>query len=223
MGNHLSIHKILLSLAGFLFLWTVVTDAWGYSEHFFHFRNGNDIYAYLSRLIWVLPAVLLIIRYSNSLYFSKRELFSRPCFDKPLMIVVSLSSVYAVVTMLFIHKGFWFNRKADLPLEMIKFVIVGFVEEAVFRGWGYNALAKVTSDRKAILISTAFFILLHWLAYFVRLYRFGSFDFPGILSQSFSALIWGFVFCWLMKKGKTLWNPIIAHAFYDIIFVLLVG
>lgn len=123
----------------------------------------------------------------------------------------------------FVHKGFWFNRNVDLPLETIKLVTVGFVEEAVFRGWGYNTLAKVTSDRKAILISTAFFVLLHWPAYFVRLYRFGSFDFPGILSQSFAALIWGFVFCRLMKKGRTLWNPIIAHAFYDIIFVLLVG
>lgn len=223
MKSELSLHKILISLVGFVLFWMVVTDAWGYSDSFFKFDSGNYIYAYLSRLIWVLPAVLLIIRYSNSLCFSKRELFSRPCFNKSLMIVVIVSSASVVVTMLFYHKGFWFNSKINLPLDMIKFVIVGCVEETVFRGWGYNSLTKVTSDRKAMIISTVFFILVHWPAYFIRLYRFENFNFAGILSQSFSAAIWGFVCCWLMKKGKTLSNPIIAHTFYDIISILLVG
>lgn len=223
MEKHLSIHKILLSLVGFVILWTIVTNAWGYSDYFFQFSNGNYIYAYLSRFIWTLPAVLLIIRYSNSLYFSKEELFSPPCFNKSLIIVIVVSSLYVIGTMLFYHKGFWFNSKINLPLEIIKYAVVGIVEETVFRGWGYNSLAKVTSDRKAVIISTIFFILLHWPAYFISLYRFGNFDFLGILSQSFSALIWGFAFCWLMKKGKTLCNPIIAHIFYDLLYVLLVG
>lgn len=223
MEKHLSLYKILLSLIGFIFLWTIVTDAWSYSDYFFNFRNGNYIYAYLSRLIWVLPAVLLIIRHSNSLYFSKRELFSRPHFDKPLMIVLIVSSVYVIIMMLFSHKNFWLNGKVNPPLEFIKLIVVGCVEETVFRGWGYNALAKVTSDSKAIIISTAFFIMLHWPAYFIKLYRFGTFDFSGIIGQSFAALAWGIICCWLIKKGKTLWNPVIAHAVYDIMYVLLVG
>lgn len=222
MKKHLSLHKILLSFVGFIFLWTMVTDAWNYSDYFFNFSNGKYIYSYLSRLIWVLPALFLIIRYNNSLHLNRRELFSCPHFDKPMIIVLIVSSAFVVITMLFNHKYFWFNSKVNLLL-VIKFVMVGFVEETVFRGWGYNALAKVTSDRKAIIISTAFFIMLHWPAYFIKLYRFGNFDLSVILSQSFSALVWGLICCWLMKKGKTLWNPIIAHAVYDIMFVLLVG
>ncbi len=38
----------------------------------------------------------------------------------------------------------------------MKYVIVGFVEETVFRGWGYNALTKVTTDKNAVILSTMF-------------------------------------------------------------------
>lgn len=29
--------------------------------------------------------------------------------------------------------------------------------------------------------------------------------------------------CWLFKKSKTLWNPILAHTIYDLTYVFLVG
>lgn len=100
---------------------------------------------------------------------------------------------------------------------------MGFVEETVFRGWGYNSLIPVVSYKKAAVLSTVFFILLHWSAYFIKLYRFGVFDFAGIIGQSTAALFWGFMFCWLLQKGKTLWNPMIAHILYDMTYLLFVG
>ena len=112
------------------------------------------------------------------------------------------------------------SKQKILSLEIIKLIVVGFVEETVFRGWGYNALAQIVSDRQAIIISTILFVLLHWPAYFIKFYRFGTFDFMGIALQSVSVLVWGVVFCMLLKKGKSLWNPIIVHAFYDIMVVL---
>jgi len=223
MKKHLSFSIIILSLFGFIILWTIVTDAWGYSERFFNFYAGNYIYAFISRLIWVLPAILLIIRYGNFLHICKSELFSRPRFDRSLILVLVISSAVVVITMLFYNKGFWFNTVIEPLAVIIKYIIVGFVEETVFRGWGYNALAAVTSDRKAVIISTVFFIIVHLPAYFIKLYRFGNFDFAAILTQSLSALIWGIVFCRLLEKRKTLWNPIIAHSVYDIMSVLLVG
>ncbi len=181
------------------------------------------IYAYLSRLVWVLPALYLIIRYSENLFLNKKELFFPPCFNKSLIIVLIATLLYVICMMLLSHKGFWLNKDINLPLEVIKYIIIGFAEEIVFRGWGYHALLKVTTDRKAVILSTIFFVFVHWPAYFVKLYRFGAFDFPGMLMQSLSAAVWGLTFCWLVKRGKTIWNPIIAHAFYDLAFVLLVG
>ena len=184
VGDAKKIQEILLSLFGFVILWAVVTDAWGYSGYL-PVRYGSYIYAYV--------------------------------------IVLSVSFLISFGIMFANHKGFWLNPEVNCPLEIIKFAAVGFVEEAVFRGWGYNALSKITTGKKAVFFSTVFFVLLHWPANFIRLYRFGILDDSALLTQSISAAIWGVVCCWLLKKGKTLWNPVIAHAVYDVLNVLFVG
>lgn len=223
MDKQLSLHKILLSLVGFVLLWAIVTDAWGYSDLFFGFEAGCYIYAYLSRLIWVSPAICLILKFSGFLQTEKKELFSSPHFNNSLLGVLIVSFSFVLVSMLIDHKGFWVNRETDVILTIIKFIIVGFVEETVFRGWGFNALQKVISEKKAAILSTIFFVALHWPAYFIKLFRFGVFDYTGLLNQRLSALIWGLIFCWLLKRGKSLWHPIIAHAFYDSMMVFFVG
>lgn len=224
--KQLSCIRIVFTLLGFVIFWTVLTDAWGYSDRMFgnNFHNiGTYIYGYFSRCIWVIPAILLIIKYNNQLKFPKCELYKSLKFYKLLIIVVAISLGYVVIGMLINHKGFWFNSQNILGLVIVKYIVVGFVEETVFRGWGYNSLSKIVSHKKTAIISTVFFVLLHWSAYFISLYRFGTFDFVGLIGQSISALIWGLVFCWLLQKCKTLWNPILAHTIYDLTYILLVG
>lgn len=224
--KQLNCKKIILTLLGFVVFWAIVTDAWGYSDYIF--RNdphniGSYVYGYLSRCIWVIPAILLIIRYSDKLGLHKHELYQHAKLDKPLMIVTAISVFSVMVGMLIKHKGIWFNSEIFLGFVLSKYIVVGFVEETVFRGWGYNSLTNNMSHKKAAIISTVFFILLHWPAYFIRLFRLGTLDFAGLIGQSSSALIWGFVCCWLLQKSKTLWNPILAHTLYDLMSVLFVG
>lgn len=217
-----TVQSILLSLFGFVILWVIVTDAWEYSSHL-TFSYGNYIYACFSRIIWVSPAIWLIIRHSASLSLSKKNLFSRPVWNKPLAIILFVSLVVSFVGMLVTHRGFWLNPAVNIPLEIIKICFVGFVEETVFRGWGYNALSATVTSKKAAIYSTVFFVLLHWPAYFIRFYRAGIMDYSTWLVQSFTVAIWGIVFCWLLKKSRTIWNPIIAHIVYDVFAVMFVG
>lgn len=45
--------------------WAVLSDTWGYSERFFSglSKDWNPyLYAYISRLIWVLPFLLLVLK-----------------------------------------------------------------------------------------------------------------------------------------------------------------
>lgn len=199
---------------------------WGYSDHIF--KNGNCntgtyLYGYISRFIWVTPAVLLINRHGSKLRYNRKELFSPPRYDSSLVVVISASLAYVVLGMLLTHGGLWFNSGVSLGLVLIKYFIVGFVEETVFRGWGYNSLASILSHKKAAAISTLFFVLLHWPSFFIKFFRSGAFDFTGIAGQSISALIWGFVFCWLLKKGRSIWSPVAAHTVFDLTYVLLIG
>ncbi len=140
-----------------------------------------------------------------------------------MLLFFLVSFVYILIAMLLRHQGVWYNTEVNPLMEAVKYICVGCVEEIVFRGWGYNALLAVTSDRKARVISTVLFILLHWTAYFVRLFRFGTFDAVTFVTQSFSVLLFGLAFCWLLKRSKTLWIPIIAHSVYDFVSTLLVG
>ena len=141
--KQLSCKKIIFTLLGFVMFWAVVTDAWGYSDWIFRNNpnnNGTYFYGYFSRCIWAVPAILLIIKYNNQLKFQKDKLYKHLKFDKSLLIVISISLGYAVVVMLINHRGIWFNSENILGLTVVKYIVVGFVEETVFRGWGYNSL-----------------------------------------------------------------------------------
>ncbi len=214
---------VVISLLGFILLWTAVTDAWGYSSYLFPADNGTYFYGYISRFFWVLPAIFLIAKYDKCLLLHRKELFSRPRFNGQLIAVLSAVLLYCLVSTLVAHKRFWINREIPFWLTAMRYFVVGCVEEIVFRGWGYNALAKTLPNRKAVAISTLLFVLLHWPAFFIKSFRFGTFDCAGILVQSFSTLLWGILTCWLLKNSRTLWNPILAHFIYDFLLTILIG
>ncbi len=218
----LTVGGILLSLLGFVILWAVLTDAWGYSARI-PLVSGGMLYALLSRLIWVAPALWLIFRHEGALEYGRRALFSSPVMNMSLVLVLSAAAVAVLCMMVSVHGGLWLNESLDLLPALIKLAAAGVVEEIVLRGWGYNALCRATTEKNAALYSTVFFVLLHWPAFFIRLIRIGALDVPAFLTQTLTAAIWGLVFCWLMKKGKTLWNPVLVHVIYDMLYLLLVG
>lgn len=217
------ISVILSSLFGFILFWSLVTDAWGYSDLIFSDNNlnmGKYIYGYISRIIWFFPAILLIIKFNNSLFWQWKTLISRPKIGKFFIITLSAMTIYCFNDMFAIHKGFYFNER-NLSLVVIKFVIVGIVEETVFRGWGYNALRSATSNINAILLSSFMFAAVHWPAYIIKYFFYGNFDFVGLIGQSITAFALGIVFCILLKEGKSIWCPIFAHSFYDLLCSLI--
>lgn len=146
-------------------------------------------------MIWVIPAILLIIKYNEQLQYNIKELFSKFQLNKSFILVITVTFIYIIVGMLVNLHGFWLNDQVDLCFVLIKYMIVGFVEEIVFRGWGYNSLVPILSHKKAMMVTTILFILLHFPSYFIKLIRFGTFDYIGLIIQSISVLIWGFVFC----------------------------
>ena len=76
-----SLAFILLTLFGFVLLWAVVTDAWGYSSNL-AFNYGKQVYALLSRLFWVFPAICLIKRHSDSLSIGKKGTVFEACMEQ---------------------------------------------------------------------------------------------------------------------------------------------
>ena len=110
--SELSTKQIILSLFGFVILWAVVTDAWGYSSYLFPndtSDSGRYLYAYASRCVWVLPVVLLLRRFGKKLTYNGRTFFAPPQINRSLLIVVCVSVADCIFVMFATHQGIWFN------------------------------------------------------------------------------------------------------------------
>lgn len=207
----------VLSMIGFIVLWAIVTDAWNYSAILspVHIPNlCKYLYGYLSRIVWMLPAFILIRRFDKNLFWSRKQLFSKPKAEPVFVIFMVLTTIYALTSMV-INYNSWHIMSDSLLFLTIKLLIVGIGEKTVFRGWGYNLLKKVHSNTISLIISTLMFVVLHWPAYFIKLLLYGQFSWAGIVTQSISVLFCGLLFAVMLKRSGTLWNPTIAHFYYD--------
>lgn len=207
-------------------LWAVLSDAWGYSERFFKGMPdawNRYLYAYLSRLIWVLPFLLLAAKQKQEGAIPPKQLFGFHFHWKSFLPALALSTLYILCGMLLTHSGWWISPTLPIAQELGKLLIVGFVEELVYRGFGLNRLSSFLSGRAANLISSLFFAALHLPAYFIRGYRGIPFSGAAMLTQAISAFILGLIFGLIFQKSKSVWAPAIIHFWYDFSFVLFIG
>lgn len=207
-----------------IILWAAVTDAWGYSgflEPFFSDRWGVYLYGYISRIVWAVPFIILINRFRPAVSF--RELFCHKWHWPSFLIISAVLSSYTVIGMFVNHGGIWINPDVIIIQELIKFLIVGFVEEIVYRGFGMNFLMVNMSVRKANLFSTFFFMGVHVPAYFIRWFLTGSFNWPALVYQLVIAFLMGLVFGYLFRRSRSIIPAMLVHFWLDFISVVLIG
>lgn len=224
--SRLSLWKIIITLIMFILLWTIVTDAWGYSQFLFGASKGswgNYLYGFLSRLVWAIPAIILLWVYKKEIPTTWKELFLNRPHIKPFIITVVVIVVYCFAGMIYSHGGMWINPEFDFSKNLINYVTVVFVEELVYRGWGLNALSAFLSERKANLVSTVFFVLLHLPAYFIKLYLYGTFSIAAFITQCVFVFVLGLLFGYLYNKGKSLWSPMTVHFLADFLSIMIIG
>ncbi|WRS27673.1 CPBP family intramembrane glutamic endopeptidase [Oscillospiraceae bacterium MB08-C2-2] len=222
----LSLLKVLLSLVGFLFLWAIVTDAWGYSELLFHAEKGTwekYIFNLVNRLIWAIPAIVLLRLYKEDLPTKWNELFLNKPHKRPFIIAAAVIILYCFAGMLFSHGGIWLNPQFNCIKDFLKLLMVAFAEELVYRGWGLNALSVFMSKRAANLVSTLFFVLLHLPAYFIKFYLIGTIPLAAMAFQCFFVFILGLLFGYLYNRGRSLWSPMVVHFLADFLSIMVIG
>lgn len=153
--------------------WVVLSDAWGYSERFFTGTSNvwnPYLYAYISRLIWVLPFLLLVLKEKDKGRIQPKQLFGFHFHQKSFLLALAASTLCPLCGMLFRHGGWWTNPNLPFVQALLKYFIVGFVEEMVYRGFGMNRLSESMNERRANVISSLFFAALHLPAYFIHWY-----------------------------------------------------
>lgn len=102
--------------------------------------------------------------------------------------MVSLIIIYIVCGVFFMHKGWWLNPEIILLQEFSKFLVIGFVEESVYRGFGLRA---------------CFFAAVHVPAYWIHWRCDGAFSLTEMLAQFLTAFLLGLLFGWILGKSKS--------------------
>lgn len=207
-------------------LWAAVSDAWGYSRHLLA-SLPNDwnwyIYGYISRLIWVMPFILVIVRGKYKGAVSPKEIFGFHFHWKSFLMVLASSTIYVLCGMLFIHGSLWINPDFVFLQELSRFLVVGFVEELVYRGFGLNMLSNFSSGRTANIISSLFFAAVHIPAYFIHWYCDGMFLLTEMIIQVIFVFVLGLIFGIVFIKSKSIWSSTIIHFWWDFSFALFIG
>lgn len=192
-GKQLSIKTIILSYLIFFGGWTIRVV-------FVDFSAWNEYVSWAIRFLihivwWPLYALFFIKRYNKELKVSWKEMITTKPNLKILLPLLVFAIIYQTLVFFFDSQGF------KLEMKLYDFIVtvltVGIFEESVFRGWFLNAIAHFTSDRKANLISSALFVLIHYPSWI-----FHGQDALTIISTSIPMFGLSLIFGWLFSKNK---------------------
>lgn len=131
--------------------------------------------------------------------------------------------LWYIPLVLFMLRNLWFgvsvnSPAADTVCYVLSMLCVGFLEEVMFRGFLFRALAK-DSVKTAILLSSLTFGLGHIL----NLFNGRGMDLIANVCQIVGAVACGFLFVIIFYRGGSLIPCIIAHSVNNAVSVFVNG
>lgn len=124
--------------------------------------------------------------------------------------------VYYIPLIILVSCNFWCGVKIngtwwEFLLYALSMFCVGFLEELIFRGFLFKAMAK-EGIRSAIIVSSVTFGIGH----IVNLFNGSGATLVANLCQIFSAIAIGFLFVIIFYRGKTIMPCVFAHQFINV-------
>ena len=206
--KHLRIRTVVISYLVFFAGWTlrvVCVDLSGMNEFL------SWVIGFLIHVVWwPLFALFLIKRYSNDLNISLKEMITTKPKLKILLPLLVFALVYNIAGFFINSSGY--GTKMKLYDLIVTAATVGVFEESVFRGWFLNAISTFVSERKANLISSALFVLIHYPGWI-----FAGYELTTIAVTSLSVYVLGLRFGWVFRKNRSIWTGAILHSAWDLI------
>ena len=167
----------------------------------------------LSRLVNMEKSITLIFLFVMSavaiVWMKRKGLFCE--FGLCKANIKASKLLYYIPLIIIVSCNLWFGVTANLkPLAtafyILSMFLVGFLEEIIFRGFLFKAMAE-NNLKSAIIVSSVTFGIGH----FVNLINGSGAELIPNICQVVSAVVIGFLFVVLLYKTKSLWACIIAH------------
>lgn len=191
---------------------------WSLLEMYLKTRVGVDEFTkevYIKTALWLIPAVLLHLRFSDSM-FLKKEMYSlnRSCWIAvPIMILFTvyiLISEYLADGQLAISESFGIST-------VVMVLSIGMGEEMVFRGLFLNAMLKDGKKCPAVFINALLFFAIHFPIWIQGGSLVSVFTGGGFISVLLVSCIFSAVFI----RTKSIWTAFFLHFWWDLLLFLL--
>lgn len=209
---------LLIYVLAFYGIWTL-WEFW--AKDFVNISVENEYLSQFIRsgviknLVWTLPAILLIHRFSSDMYVRLKDMFLLNANALRYFPILLLFTVYLLVgavlqkDRLSVSETFKFS-------DLIIVLFVGVTEETVFRGWLLNSTVSEKKKWLPVIANSLMFLLIHfpvWIHDGVFLANFQNFSF-------LSPLLLGIIFGWTFIKSRCIWVPIVLHMYWDLFIFL---
>ena len=172
----------------------------------------------LSRLIGIEKIItvpfLLILSAVALVWIKKNDLFAE--FGLCKSNLGAERFVYYIPLIVLVSCNFWYGVRmngtwVEFALYAISMLCVGFLEELIFRGFLFNAMAK-DGIKSAVIVSSVTFGIGH----IVNLFNGSGATLVPNLCQVVSAIAIGFLFVVMFHRGKSIIPCILAHQFINV-------
>ncbi|WP_027339239.1 CPBP family intramembrane glutamic endopeptidase [Halonatronum saccharophilum] len=174
--------------------------------------------AIIKVLVWILPVFLYLKLYDKVRPLSYLRL--KENVKEGLMGAISLSLFFLFYTLLRINilgtLMVDFNLGIHGWLNVV--LLAGFTEEIVFRGFLLRKLWEMISFKRAMIISSFLFLVIHFPIWYVR----GMGGIADFLFASLYLFVIGLLQAYVYKKTDSLWACIISHSLHNFIVSILV-
>ncbi|WP_067730934.1 CPBP family intramembrane glutamic endopeptidase [Oceanobacillus damuensis] len=172
--------------------------------------------AIIKIIIWVIPVILLVKIKEKSNPFSYLGLDHN--FIKGLKWAgwtsLAFISYFVVLNLVVLKNNIDFQIEFNEWLNTI--LLVGIIEEIVFRGFLLRKLMDSFRFWIANTITALLFVSIHFPIWFYK----GLFEFPYVLNSIITAFVLGIIFGFIYKKSNSLWSVIIIHSLYNLLVSL---
>lgn len=126
--------------------------------------------------------------------------------------VSSKQVLYYIPLILFVSHNLWFGLGINMPLAdtvcyLVSMLCVGLLEEVIFRGFLFHAMAK-DNVKSAIIVSSITFGIGH----IINSFNGSGMELVANLCQVVGAIACGFLFVILYYRGGSLIPCIVAHS-----------
>jgi membrane protease YdiL (CAAX protease family) len=215
MGKELSLKKIIFTYVVFISIWSMrIILLKPYIDANYILWIKEIINGLIKSVIWIGFAYYFIKKYDNQLSIKYNQMVKNPIKFIVILTLMGVIVLYHILAKIVVCGGLYYNSSFHPSLMIGSVLLAGVIEELVFRGWFYNGILSFVSENKANLISSIFFVLIHYPSYITA----GK-PILAILLTSIGIFIGSLIFGWSFKKSKSLWVPIILHMTWNILSI----